>query len=100
MKIKILQKYLAAGTFQYLIVNEDTGQKLALADQPNMSDAQAIALAEKSWAAEVMAVKPIEPAKNIQSLSDADLITEVKKRPQITAKALGLSVEPVEKVKP
>jgi hypothetical protein len=64
------------------------------AKQP--SDAWMIAEAEKHFALEDTAVAVPEPTMSVASLSDADLIAEVKKRPQITAKALGLSAVAVE----
>lgn len=109
MKIKIVDCYQSGRGWSFRAVDTDTGRSTPTMNNESTSgpaakrptDAEIIAQAEKLFTAEDTAIRPTEPVSlDIKSVSDAILIEEVKKRPQITAKALGLSVELVEKVKP
>ena len=105
MTIKILTCYPSGKGWNYLVEDTDTGRKITLnneassgKDNPRPTDVQIIAQAQTYFnMAESLAVEPVLSAI---SLSDAELIAEVKKRPQITAKELGLSIATVEEIEP
>jgi len=103
MTIKILTCYPSGKGWNYLVEDVDTGRKITLNNEapsgngnPRPTDTQIIAQAQTYFnMAESLAVEPVLSAI---SLSDAELIAEVKKRPQITAKELGLSIVTVEEI--
>ena len=105
MTIKILTCYPSGKGWNYLVEDTDTGRKITLNNEapsgtgnPRPTDTQIIAQAQTYFnMAESLAVEPVLSAI---SLSDAELIAEVKKRPHITAKELGLSIATVEEIEP
>jgi hypothetical protein len=93
MTLQIKTKYLAADKWQYRLEDPETGQKISLADLPEMADEDVLALAQSKLDAEADTMVGEVAQVDLSSVSDDDLLAEVSKRETITPDLLSVAMD-------